>query len=236
MSGSQGQGNLPTQKDALFRGRYFEGIWHQLAACETKNLGGFETYHDMDCLTCVYVFQKLGLAAWLKFNHQLSGMYVPTKSANKIMPEVGHAHLDGSLCPTFDTFTKCFKGSHLGDPGSGGHWKNITNRFVYPGMYPWEPQRQTWIRHQFGYINIRWISGNGIFFWRPRMGGLDSRSDQVAISPSGMSLRQDSRFVLKIPCKTRCICISLWTHDCIYFWAYTMDASLNHNSNCLLAY
>ena len=118
----------------------------------------------------------------------------------------------------------------------GGHWKNITNRFVYPGMYPWEPQRQTWIRHQFGYINIRWISGNGIFFWRPRMGGLDSRSDQVAISPSGMSLRQDSRFVLKIPCKTRCICISLWTHDCIYFWAYTMDASLNHNSNCLLAY
>ena len=74
----------------------------------------------MDCLTCVYVFQKLGLAAWLKFNHQLSGMYVPTKSANKIMPEVGHAHLDGGLCPTFDTFTKCFKGSHLGDPGSGG--------------------------------------------------------------------------------------------------------------------
>lgn len=26
MSGSQGQGNLPTQKDALFRGRYLEGI------------------------------------------------------------------------------------------------------------------------------------------------------------------------------------------------------------------
>lgn len=95
-------------------------IFHQLAACETKNLGGFETYHDMEMIPLfdrrARFFSKIRL-----------GIQPPTfrnvcanKSANKIMPEVGHAHLDGSLCPTFDTFTKCFKGSHLGDPGSGG--------------------------------------------------------------------------------------------------------------------
>lgn len=93
----------------------------------------------------------------------------------------------------------------------GGHWKNITNL----GVSRYVPLRTPASNMDSASVGVYQYTVNfreWHLFLGPRMGGLDSRSDQVAISPSGMSLRQDSRFVLKIPCKTRCICISLWTH------------------------
>ena len=35
------------------------------------------------------------------------------------LAQVGHAHLDCRLCPTFDAFPKCLNGSYIGDPGTG---------------------------------------------------------------------------------------------------------------------